>query len=122
MNKSLIILITTVSLVFSAAYSLNRGIFVGSERILYGPAPCSQHMLIEWKGGHPVRREALPGEDCRADGYIKKQCRYLFVTGTSKIDAYDGYVYVPHPADLNAVRSVYSQPETGYCRLFAPSR
>ena len=121
MNKGLI-LIAAALLVVSAAYGLNRGIFVGSERALYGPAPCS-HMLSEWKGEHVVWREVLPGEkaQCPDDGYIQKQCRYLFITGISKIKAYDDTVNVSHAADLNEVRSVYSQPENGYCRLFAPS-
>jgi hypothetical protein len=57
MNKGLL-LIAAALLVVSVAYSLDRSIFVGSERVLYDPAPCS-HMKIEnlkW-------REVLPGKE-----------------------------------------------------------
>src|SRR5258706_7667402 len=121
MNKGLL-LIAAALLVVSAAYSLDRGIFIGSERVLYGPAPCS-HMISEWKGGHPIWREVHPGEEavCSDSGYIKKKCSYLFISGISNIDAYDSFVPVSHAADLNEVRLAYSKPENGYCRLFAPS-
>jgi hypothetical protein len=121
MNKGLL-LIAAALLVVSAAYSLNRGIFVGSERVLHGPAPCHMVMGFEWKGGHPVSQEAL---ECQEGGYIDKQCYYLFISGISKIgasynDGILGPVYVPHAADPNEVRLAYSKPEKGYCRLFAP--
>jgi hypothetical protein len=129
MNKGLL-LIAAALLVVSAAYSLDRGIFIGSERVLYGPAGCppTGSLIVEWKDGHPISREVLPGEkvQCRDDGYIKKQCYYLFISGISKIiasydDSFGGLVWVPHAADPNEVRSAYSKPEKGYCRLFAPS-
>ena len=77
MNKGLSLIVAAL-LAVSAAYSLDRGIFVGLERVLYGPAPCS-HMLSEWKGEHIEWREVLPGEKaaCADDGYIQKQYRYL---------------------------------------------
>jgi hypothetical protein len=59
MNKGLL-LIAAVLLAVSAAYGLNRGIFVGSERLLYGP----EHGNI-----------------------MKTECHYLFITGISKFDA-----------------------------------
>jgi hypothetical protein len=120
MNKGRL-LIAAGLLAVLAGYSLDRGIFIGSDRVLYGPAPCS-HTIIEWKGGHPIWREVLPGEEaaCSDYGHIIKQFRYLFITGILKITAYDRTVYVSHAADPNEVRSAYSKPENGICRLFAP--
>ena len=119
MNKSLLLLLIAALLVVSAAYSLDRGVFVGSERVFYGPAPCAREKYDpktnEWS---PV----LPGEkaQCTDDGYIQKRCRYLFITGISTINAYDGTVQVAHMLDLNELRAAFDKPENGYCRLFAP--
>jgi hypothetical protein len=78
-----------------AIYGLNRGIFVGSARYVYGT-------------------KGYPESDT-----IKKRCRYLFVTGVSEIDARDGEVSAPSAGrDQSAFLDAIKKPENGYCPLF----
>jgi hypothetical protein len=78
-----------------ATYAIDRGIYVGSVRYT-GGADC-----------------------CPDNDYIQKRCRYLFVTGISKIDARDGQVMAPRArSDASAQLAALAKPENGYCRLF----
>lgn len=93
MNRYLAIILISVAAL--AAYGLNRGIYVGSERYVGGYSCC-------------------PDSD-----FIQKRCRYLFVTGISEIDANDGLILAPRArSDPSAFAAAAAKPDNGYCRLF----
>lgn len=88
-------LLAALVAVAMGAYALDRGIFVGSERYVFG-APC-----------------------CPDTDSIVKRCRYLFVTGISEIAAVDGEVSAPRVTrDPEALRVAMQKPENGHCPLF----
>jgi hypothetical protein len=89
--------IPILTLIGMAAYALDRGIYIGSERYVMGAECC-------------------PDLD-----YIQKRCRYFFVTGVSEIDAFDGQVPAPRArTDASAREKARWLPDNGFCRLFAP--
>jgi hypothetical protein len=87
--------IVAIAVLFGAAYGLDHGVYVGSERYVMG-APC-----------------------CANADVIQKRCRYLFVTGVSEINAVDGQVMAPNAMhDPNAALAGLQTPDNGYCHLF----
>lgn len=94
--KLAVLAIGTLIVFAMAAYALDRGIYVGSERYVMGIEP-------------------MPSGD-----FLQKRCRYLFITGISEIDAHEGRVAAPHArTDPAALETAIKKPDNGYCRLFA---
>jgi len=88
--------IAVVFVLVVAAFSLDHGVYIGSDRVVMG-APC-----------------------CANLDYIQKRCKFLFVTGVSEIDAPQGQVMAPNAMKSDAAEaSGRAKPDNGYCPLFA---
>jgi hypothetical protein len=114
-----------VGLAIALPYGLNRGIFVGSERLVWGPRDCS-HMADLPPTSFSGRTldgtfKVVPAEkpECTDYGSIQRFCRYLFVTGVSRIPAFGETVYVAHASDRAEILKALEKPDNSYCRFFA---
>ena len=92
-----VIVLALLAICFAAAYALDRGVYIGSERRVLSYPHDPNGVLI------------------------MTRCRYLFVTGISEIDA-SGQVplVTPSPSvDRKGFLAVAGEPDNSYCRLFA---